>query len=106
MELSRTANVVLWIALVLGVLCSLALGFAALLAMTVVVELQVGGGSGGGFAFLFVVSWLAILGLLATIFGVIGLYWSKWSSRRGWFATIVGIASLVVGFSFGVPLLF
>lgn len=99
---ARSARIVSWIALVLGVLTLLTLCLALSMALR-----HAGGRSspGAGFAFLFVTTYLYVFGPVSLIIGLVGIKMSasgQSARKRCWFAVAVGAVALLVALMFGV----
>lgn len=102
-QASTFARLVSYVAIVV----SLFVLFGLLLAGVLAFQLVTAGAStpGGGFAFLFVTTWLLILGVISIIVGGIGMGMARGAPlerRRCWYAIALGLVALVIGATFGV----
>ncbi len=102
-QVSTSARLVSYLAIVVSLFVLFGLALAGFLAFQLV---STGAGSpDGGFAFLFVTTWLLVLGVISIIVGGVGMGMARGAPierRRCWYAVAFGLVALVIGATFGV----
>lgn len=106
MSKNRIANLLSWIAILVGVVCLCGL----LLAGALVIHERMNPEASVGLAFLIVTTWLSLVGAGGVLFGGLSAILAtgeatRGQSRRARFGWMIGLVALAVGLSFGVILL-
>ena len=99
---STAARLVSYLAVVLTIFVLLGLAMAGAVAFRMV---SGGAESNEGFVFLFMTTWLLLLGILSVIVGGVGMGMARGAAaerRRCWYAIAFGLVALVIGATFGV----
>ncbi|MFK8032324.1 MAG: hypothetical protein AB8G18_19010 [Gammaproteobacteria bacterium] len=99
--ISTSAQLVSQLAVVVSLFVLLGLLVAGAIAFQFIADPE----SNVGFAFLFVTSWLLILGVIAVVIGAVGMKMARGASverRRNWYCIALGLVALAMGATFGV----
>ncbi len=102
-QASTSARLVSYIAVVVTLFVLLGLSMAGALAFQIIAATTTQ--PGDGFAFLFVTTWLLVLGIISVIVGGVGMGMAQGAPverRRCWYAIAFGLVALVIGATFGV----
>ncbi len=101
-QASTAARLVSYLAVVVSIFDLIGLSVAGVLAFQMIAD---GATSEGGFAFLFVTTWLLILGVISIVVGGVGMAVARGAPverRRCWYGIAFGLVALAIGATFGV----
>ena len=99
---SSDARLVSYLAVVVAIFVLIGLSLAGIIAFQMIAA---GTGSDDGFAFLFITTWLLVLGVISVIVGGVGMVIARGAPaerRRCWYAIALGLVALAIGATFGV----
>lgn len=101
-QVSAAARLVSYLAVVVSLFIFIGLSLAGVFSFQLVAS---GSGPEDGFAFLFITTWLLVLGVISVIVGGVGMKLARGAPverRRCWYAIALGLVALAMGATFGV----
>lgn len=101
-QASTAARLVSYLAVVVAIFVLIGLSLAGIIAFQLIAG---GSGSGDSFAFLFVTTWLLLLGVISIVVGSVGMVIARGAPaerKRCWYAIALGLVALAIGATFGV----